>query len=242
MDAAIPSFSKPWPRSGPRHRRGSRYSVATILTFAVCAMVSGARSLYAIAQWGRDRGSAEIHGAFGMAGATTASVATVSRVFRDLSRDAFERVLAEWARVQGPARGGSGAGRQAPPRDPRRTARACIWWPPSASGWAGAGPKRGTLKEHELRLAEALLADLDLHGVTVTGDAQFCQRALSHQVVAAGSAYLWAVEDDQHRLLEALVALFTLEPPPGVTFARAVQRRAGTAIGRKSARCGPRRS
>ncbi len=68
------------------------------------------------------------------------------------------------------------------------------------------------------------MADLDLHGVTVTGDAQFCQRALSHQVVAAGGAYFWAVKDNQHRLLEALVALFTLEPPPGVTFARAVQR------------------
>ena len=54
--------------------------------------------------------------------------------------------------------------------------------------------KRGTLKEHELRLAGALLADLDLHGVTVTGDAQFCQRALSHQVVAAGGAYFWAVK------------------------------------------------
>lgn len=80
------------------------------------------------------------------------------------------------------------------------------------------------MKEHELRLAEALLADLELRGATITGDAQFCQRALSQQVVAAGGAYFWAVKDNQHRLLEALVTLFTLEPPPGVTFACTVQR------------------
>lgn len=73
-------------------------------------------------------------------------------------------------------------------------------------------------------MAEALLAELNLDGVTVTGDAQFCQRVLSQQVVAAGGAYFWAVKENQHRLLEALVTLFTLEPPPGVSFAVAVQR------------------
>jgi len=73
-------------------------------------------------------------------------------------------------------------------------------------------------------LAEALLAELDLTGVTVTGDAQFCQRTLSQQVVAAGGAYFWTVKENQHRLLDALVTLFTLEPPPGVSCAVAVQR------------------
>ena len=102
MDAVIPSLLEALaPVPDPRHRRGCRYSVATILTFAVCAMVSGARSLYAIAQWGRDQGSVEIRGALGITRATTPSVATLFRVFRDLDRDAFERVLAEWARAQG---------------------------------------------------------------------------------------------------------------------------------------------
>ena len=32
--------------------RGKRYRLATLLTLAVCAMLSGACILYAIAQWG----------------------------------------------------------------------------------------------------------------------------------------------------------------------------------------------
>lgn len=85
----------------PRARRGRRYSAATILTFAVCAMLCGARSLYAIAQWGRDYGSAEVRSALGIDRASTPSVATLFRLFRDLDRDAFEAALAAWVRAQG---------------------------------------------------------------------------------------------------------------------------------------------
>ena len=85
----------------PRKRRGQRYSVATILTFAVCAMACGARSLYAIAQWGREQGGDEVRAALGIARASTPSVATLFRVFRDLDRDAFERALGAWVRAQG---------------------------------------------------------------------------------------------------------------------------------------------
>ena len=85
----------------PRAQRGRRYSVATVLTFAVCAMLCGARSLYAIAQWGRDSGSAEVRSALGINRTSTPSVATLFRVFRALDRDAFEAALAGWARAQG---------------------------------------------------------------------------------------------------------------------------------------------
>jgi len=85
----------------PRRRRGRRYSAAAILTFAVCAMVCGARSLYAIAQWGREQGSDEVRAALGIRRARTPSVATLFRLFRDLDRDAFERALGVWARAQG---------------------------------------------------------------------------------------------------------------------------------------------
>ncbi len=86
----------------PRKRRGRRYRVATILTFAVCAMVCGARSLYAIAQWGREQGAAaEVRAALGITRASTPSVATLFRLFRDLDRDAFEAALGAWTRAQG---------------------------------------------------------------------------------------------------------------------------------------------
>ncbi len=48
----------------------------------------------------------------------------------------------------------------------------------------------------------------------VTGDAAFCQRALSMQVVAAGGDYFWVVKANQPTLLEELRVLFD-DPPLG---------------------------
>lgn len=85
----------------PRKARGRRYRLATLLTLAVCAMLSGARSLYAIGQWGWDHNAAEVRTALGITHAAMPSVATVFRVFRDVDRDAFEAALAGWLAHQG---------------------------------------------------------------------------------------------------------------------------------------------
>jgi DDE_Tnp_1-associated len=84
-----------------RKRRGRRYSQAAMLTFAVCAMLCGARSLYAIAQWGREQAAADIRAALGISRASTPSIATVFRLFRDLDVSAFEQALAGWVTAQG---------------------------------------------------------------------------------------------------------------------------------------------
>ena len=73
----------------PDHRssQGRRHSLGAILSLAVCAMLCGARSLYAIAQWGRDHGApaAEL---LGFSRGKTPCVATFHRVFKDLDVDA----------------------------------------------------------------------------------------------------------------------------------------------------------
>ena len=44
-----------WPRvADPRYRRGVRYRLAVILALAVCAVLAGARSFTAIAEWAGD--------------------------------------------------------------------------------------------------------------------------------------------------------------------------------------------
>ena len=71
-----------------------------MLALATCAMLSGARSLYAIGQWGRDQGI-PVAQALGFSRDQTPCVATLHRVFRRLDRGAFERVLTGWLQEQG---------------------------------------------------------------------------------------------------------------------------------------------
>ena len=87
----------------PDHRKsqGRRHPLGAILSLAVCAMLCGARSLYAIAQWGRDHGVATGQ-LLGFRPGKTPCVATFHRVFKDLDVDAFETVLREWLTNSGP--------------------------------------------------------------------------------------------------------------------------------------------
>lgn len=84
----------------PRQIRGQRYGQAALLTLSVCAMLCGARSLYAIAQWGREHDEADIRRALGLPLHRSPSVATLFRVFRDLDVAAFEQALAGWLTQQ----------------------------------------------------------------------------------------------------------------------------------------------
>ena len=73
----------------PRKPRGVRHPLS------VCAMLSGARSLYAIAQWGREH--PDLARSLGFSREQTPCVATLHHVFRRLDADAFESALGRWA-------------------------------------------------------------------------------------------------------------------------------------------------
>lgn len=82
----------------PRSRYGRRHPLPAILALATAAMLSGARSLYAIAQWGRLQ-SPEVVAALGFTRTKTPTVSTLHLVFRDLDARAFEAALSQWARA-----------------------------------------------------------------------------------------------------------------------------------------------
>ena len=84
----------------PRSPQGRRHPLAAILALAVCAMLGDCRSLYAIAQWGRDH--PELTQALGFTRAQTPCVATLHHVFRRLDVAAFEDALTRWALAAAP--------------------------------------------------------------------------------------------------------------------------------------------
>jgi predicted transposase YbfD/YdcC len=70
--------------------------------------------------------------------------------------------------------------------------------------------------ENELVAAPRLLAQLDLRGKVVTGDAMFTQRELSVAVTARGGDYLWIVKENQPTLYEDVQRFFQIpEARPG---------------------------
>lgn len=88
----------------PRSRHGRRHPLPAVLALATAAMLCGARSLYAIAQWGREQPEAVVR-ALGFTRQQTPGVATLHRVFKALDVEAFETVLAQWAQVALGSRG-----------------------------------------------------------------------------------------------------------------------------------------
>jgi hypothetical protein len=79
----------------PRHRRGVRHRLTVILGLAVCAVLAGARSFTAIAEWAADA-DAETLARLGATGAVP-SESTFRRVLQRLDADAFDDLAGQWA-------------------------------------------------------------------------------------------------------------------------------------------------
>lgn len=79
----------------PRSTHGRRHPLGAILALSVCAMLSGARSLYAIAQWGRMQPPETLR-ELGFSRDRTPAVSTLHSVFTRMDADAFESALGGW--------------------------------------------------------------------------------------------------------------------------------------------------
>ncbi len=79
-----------------RSRHGRRYPLPALLTLATAAMLAGARSLYAIVQWGELQPAA-VQRALGFTRGRLPAIATLHYAFKRLDVPAFEAVLQEWA-------------------------------------------------------------------------------------------------------------------------------------------------
>jgi predicted transposase YbfD/YdcC len=195
----------------PRHPAfRDRHLLGDILTIALCAVLSGARSWEAIARFGRSK--REWLRALGLKLPNgVPSHDTFNRVFAALSPRAFQDCFHSWicsvcesldirhVCVDGKAVRGS--------RGPDGTCLHLV------SAWAAEG--RLTLaqvavadKGNEITALPVLLRLLDLEGALVSIDAIGCQKEVAREVLAAGGDYLLAVKDNQPTLRAEVSAAF----------------------------------
>jgi predicted transposase YbfD/YdcC len=215
LDAVYAAFQS---LSDQRDRRGVRYPLAALLLVALLAKLAGAQSLRAVAEWAQLRAD-ELCPLVGLTRLTMPHPATWSRIFGwavDPQRlnQAIRQVFSPPS-SEVPARGTVALAIDG------KTLRGTIPYGPSQGVHLLAAylPERGVVllqvavenKANELTVAPRLLAQVDLHGVLVTGDAMFTQRELSIQIVEAGGDYLWPIKDNQPQLREEVELLFAPE-------------------------------
>jgi len=170
-----------------RGRQGRRYRLEVVLAVSVCAMLSGCRSLYAIAQWAKDHRKHVVE-VFGIARGTTPSVATLHRVFKHLDVGAFERVLSQWLRPRFVKAGEGIAVDGKSLRGLHGEEIAGVDLVAAYSHTSGIVVAQVMVPGvgQELAGGRALLAFLDFEGHVITGDALYTQRDLCETIRSRG--------------------------------------------------------
>ena len=173
-----------------RRGQGKVHPLDGMLALAVCALLCGCRSLYAISQWGREC-EPEIRVALGLRAERGPSVATLHRAFRRLDHAAFERVLGRWFAAQGlqPEEALAIDGKTLRGIHGEEIPGVHLVAAYAHQTRVVLAQAETVGKGHELAGVQAVLAALPgrlLSGRVVTGDALLAQRALCRQIVRKG--------------------------------------------------------
>jgi predicted transposase YbfD/YdcC len=204
----------------PRHRRGRRHALTTVLAVAVAAVLAGARSLAAIGEWASDA-PCQVLAALGVRRDPLTGVwrppdeATVRRVLARIDADALDHAIGAWLAAQQPPPPTT----RPPPasRPPRRavavdgkTLRGSGHHPNpqvhllAAMDHASRAVLAQTDVDHttgEIARFRPLLDRLDLTAAVVTADALHTQREHADWLVTAKhAAYLLIVKANQPTL------------------------------------------
>ncbi|MDN5931768.1 MAG: ISAs1 family transposase [Pseudonocardia sp.] len=206
----------------PREARGVRHGVLAVLLLGACAVLSGARSFAAVAEYAHDAGHAVL-GALGV-GAVVPHESTLRRILQKVDPCALEAALRSWVLAQLDTR-------PVPAGTPRREQRRVlaldgktlrgahvraadgeVYLPHlvsvlDQSSGVVLGQVQVEHKSSEIAAFTTLLDSLDLSDVLVTADALHTHRGHADYLHARGGHYLMTIKANQPRLLARIRAL-----------------------------------
>jgi len=200
--------------------RGRRYPLVPVLAIAVCAMLAGARSYAAIAEWAADA-PPRLRARLGLPGPVP-DLATIWRVLTTVDPAAVDRAAGAWVSAQLAARRPTAQVVLAVDGKTVRGARTGDGTAPHLLACLdhGAGVVLAQVavdgKTNEITVFTALLAQAgDLDGVLVTADALHAQREHATWLHERGAHYLVTVKGNQPSLLRQLRSLPWKQVPLG---------------------------
>lgn len=199
----------------PRARRGVRHRLVTVLAVSVCAVLSGARSLAAIAEWAADL-PVEVAAALTV-GTRAPCESTIRRVFGRLDGDGLDLVLSGWIAARLPStpgrravavdgktvRGARTSGGNGEPDAAARHLLAAV----DHDARVVLGQVHVEGKTSEIHRFAPLLDTLDLREVVVTADALHTQRAHLDYLASRGAHWILTVKDNQPTLRKQLAGM-----------------------------------
>ena len=207
----------------PRRPRGWRPDYAPVplvalLQATVAAVLCGARSLYAVAQWVRERreDDPELLEVLGFPSGRHTCVATLHRVYKALDVAAFERAVGAWLAQTGVAAddpialdGKTLRGVHGHVEQGEYVPGAQLVAAYAHGAHAVLAQLRTGGKGQELAAVGQVLAQVPLAERVVTGDALLTQREVCAQVVAGGGDYVLPVKGNQPALRASLAGAFS---------------------------------
>jgi predicted transposase YbfD/YdcC len=195
----------------PRARRGVRHRLAAILGLALCAVLAGARSFTAIAEWAADADQAT-RDALGITGVVPCE-STFRRTLQAMDADALDEAAGGWAQQRTAPAAGT---RRAVAVDGKTLRGSGTADGPGRHLLAALDHQHGVVlgqadveaKTNEIPMFSTLLDRIDLAGAVVTADALHAQRAhAGYLVTQRGAHYLITVKRNQPSLHAQLAAL-----------------------------------
>jgi predicted transposase YbfD/YdcC len=214
----------------PRRAKGRRHPLAFVLALAACAVLAGAKSLTAIAEWAADAPAAVL-AALGApnrepSGPTAPAEATVRRILQRIDGDALDAAIGAWLAARAPDRPLSG---QEPGKPARRSlavdgktirgarrpdgTQVHLLAAMTRTGLVTAQREVGS-KTNEITVFKPMLAGLDLAGAVVTFDALHSQTGHARFLVEEKKAhYIAVIKGNQPLLHQRLKRLPWREVP-----------------------------
>src|SRR5919204_1197361 len=204
-----------------RKARGKRHPLSAILALSCCAMLCGSRSYSAIAEWGRNYGSA-IARALGFTHPPPCA-ATLHTIFGRIDCEGFEATLGGWADSVVAHTPTTPAAPEVAMAVDGKTLRGSK--KPGAPGTHLLSVLAHRLgltltqqavaaKTNEIKEVATVLSQIVLTGRVVTMDALLTQRQVAQTIVDAGGDYVMIVKENQAQLKADIELVFTL-PPTG---------------------------
>jgi predicted transposase YbfD/YdcC len=196
----------------PRHRQGRRFELEAVLGLALAAVIGGARSYRAIAEWVADLDQ-QVRRRFGAA-RVAPSAATIRRVVLGVDPDLLDAVLTAWlaARSSGHEDGEplvcvAVDGKSA--RGARRVDGRPVHLVAAVEHSSGVvrGQVAVDAKSNEITAFVPLLDQLDLAGVVVTADAMHTQDGHARYLHRRGAHYVLIVKANRPTLARELAGL-----------------------------------